>query len=63
MSRATVCSNQWRVLGFVPVDAANLLLASGEHRLLLDTALEAEEGGHLKVELRIWGEAEWVPRH
>ena len=61
--RATVYSSQWRVMGSVPVDATDLLVGSGEHRLLLDAALEAEEGGHLKVELRIWGEAELVPRH
>ena len=50
-------------MGFIPVAAADLFVSSGEHRLLLDTALEAEEGAHLKVELRIWGEPEAVSLH
>jgi len=61
--RATVYSGQWRVVGSVPVDAAKLLVAFGEHRLLLDAALEGGEEAYLKLELRIWGEAESVPRH
>ena len=61
--RATVFSSRWEVLGYVAVNPAALSVAPGEHSILLDTAIEAKEGAHLKVELRIWGERELVPRH
>ncbi|MFG1691320.1 hypothetical protein ACGF5M_04120 [Gemmatimonadota bacterium] len=61
--RATVYSSQWRVLGSVPMDSTALNVGPGEHRLLLDAAVEGEEGAHLKVELRIRGEVQSVRRH
>ncbi len=59
---ATLYSGRWKMLGTVPMDTARLRLGPGEHRLLLDADLQDGEGAHLKMELRIRGEPEPVPR-
>jgi hypothetical protein len=58
---ATVYSPQWRTLRKVPVVEAALQVGPGAHRLMLDA--DGPEGeGHLKIELRFWGDAEGVER-
>jgi hypothetical protein len=59
---ATVYSPQWQVLGTVPVDGTALIVDPGEHSLMLDATLTGGDEGHLRVELRLWAEAEFVTR-
>jgi hypothetical protein len=59
---ATIYSARWQIIGTVPVDEAALMVGSGAHSLMLDAATSGGDGGHLKVELRLWGEAESVAR-
>ena len=59
---ATVFSPEWRILGEVPVDHESLVLGLGRHSLMVDASLRGEDEGHLKVELRLWGAAEFVAR-
>ena len=59
---ATVYSPQWRVLGSFPLNGGALTVGPGGHSLMLDATLRGGDEGHLKVELRLWGEAEFVAR-
>jgi len=58
---ATLYSSQWEVLGTVPIDEAGLFVGPGRHSLMVDALMSGSEG-HLKVELRLWGEEEVVSR-
>jgi hypothetical protein len=59
---ATHYSPQWRMLGEVTVTDAGLEVRPGSHTLMVDG--ERWEGeGNLKLEIRIWGEAEAVVGH
>ncbi|MGD2124381.1 MAG: hypothetical protein PVJ76_21810, partial [Gemmatimonadota bacterium] len=56
---ATHYSPRWRRLGEVAVDSAGLEVRPGSHTLLVD-GWDPRGEGSLKVEIRIWGEAEGV---
>jgi hypothetical protein len=59
---AGVYSSRWTLLGTVPVDESVLVVGPGEHRLMVGATMTGGDGGHLKVELRLRGEAEYVAR-
>ena len=61
--QATLFSREWQIVSKVPVENTRLRLGPGQHSLLLDAALTADEEAHLRLELRIWGEPELVPGH
>jgi hypothetical protein len=54
---ATHYSPHWRKLGDIPVAAVALDVRPGSHTLLID-GQDPQGEGSLKVEVRIWGEAE-----
>jgi hypothetical protein len=58
---AWVFSPQWNLLRTVPMPEGTPAVGSGTHSLVVDAALRGEEG-HLKVELRFWGNPEPVGR-
>jgi len=58
---ATLYSPQWQALGTVPMDEAGLFAGGGRHTLMVDALMSGSEG-HLKMELRLWGEEEVVSR-
>ncbi len=59
---AVVYSPQWSILGTIPMDGATLIVGPGGHSLMLDATMRGGDEGHLKVEIRLWGEAEFVAR-
>jgi hypothetical protein len=64
--RATVLSSRGQPRRSIPVDASLLQLRPGSHGLVVDASLEgygeASEDLALKIEIRLWGEPEFVPQ-
>ncbi len=60
---ATHYSSQWMVLDRVPLDPTALRLLPGDHTLSLQAGVpQGIADAQLKLEIRIWGEPEVVPR-
>jgi hypothetical protein len=58
---ASVYSPRWNLMGTVHLPEEILEVGTGSHTLVVDASLTGEEG-HLKVELRFWGDPEPVGR-
>jgi len=60
--RAVVYSSMWHALRSLPMNPERLMLASGDHELLIDASVISGEDAHLKIELRVPGVQESVSR-